>query len=30
MKQRLKEGTTKKIGMEGNFDAEVINRPIPT
>ena len=24
MKQRLKEGKTKKIGMEGNFDAEVI------
>lgn len=24
MKQRLKKGQTKKIGMEGNFDAEVI------
>ena len=29
MKQRLKEGTTKKIGMEGNFDAEVIIQANP-
>ncbi len=29
MKQRLKEGKTKKIGMEGNFDAEVIIQANP-
>ncbi len=29
MKQRLKEGTTKQIGMGGNFDAEVIIQANP-